>query len=91
MAWKLNFLAAFLFLLSAAKTQAEPVVVDVTIATYGAKSDSDITQALAKAWTDACASPAPSKVVVPSGTYMLTEASFKGPCKALLRFKYKGN
>ncbi|KAM1439449.1 hypothetical protein TB1_012180 [Malus domestica] len=38
MAWKLNFLAAFLFLLSAAKTQAEPVVVDVTIATYGAKS-----------------------------------------------------
>ncbi|KAM1742934.1 hypothetical protein ACFX12_012867 [Malus domestica] len=90
MARKLNILAAFLFLLSASKTQAELGVFDVTSATYGAKPGSDITHALAKAWIDACASPAPSKVVVPSGTYMLTEASFKGPCKAPIEIQVKG-
>ena len=60
MASKLNILAVFLL--------AEARVFDVTSATYGAKPGSDITQALAQAWTDACASPMTRKVVVPRGT-----------------------
>ena len=72
MARKLNILAMFLFLLSASKTQVEAGVFYVTSATNGAKPSSDITQAFAKAWTDTCASPTVSKVVVPRETYMLT-------------------
>ncbi|TQE08373.1 hypothetical protein C1H46_006001 [Malus baccata] len=87
---KLNILAVFLFSLSASKTQVEAGVFDVTSATYGAKLGSDITQALAKAWTDACASLTTSKVFVPMGTYMLTEASFKGPCKAPIEIQVQG-
>ncbi|KAM1301803.1 hypothetical protein ACFX2H_012790 [Malus domestica] len=90
MARKLNALAVFLFLLSTSNAKAELGVFDVTSATYGAKPGSDITQALAKAWTDACASPTTSKVVVPSGTYKLTEASFKGPCKAPIEIQVHG-
>ncbi|KAM2234481.1 hypothetical protein PS1_012949 [Malus domestica] len=90
MARKLNALAMFLFLLSTSTAKAELGVFDVTNATYGAKPGSDITQALAKAWTDACASPTTSKVVVPSGTYKLTEASFKGPCKAPIEIQVQG-
>ncbi|CAN6551891.1 unnamed protein product [Malus baccata var. baccata] len=90
MARKLNALAVFLFLLSTSTAKAELGVFDVTSATYGAKPGSDITQVLAKAWTDACASPTTSKVVVPSGTYKLTEASFKGPCKAPIEIQVQG-
>ncbi|KAK9924405.1 hypothetical protein M0R45_032774 [Rubus argutus] len=38
---------------------------DVTSAQYGAKPDSDITQALANAWKDACASTSPSPCKAP--------------------------
>ncbi|KAM1104374.1 hypothetical protein TB1_012184 [Malus domestica] len=80
---KMSVLGMFVFLLLASATKAhESSVFDVTSAEYGAKPGSDITFALAKAWNDSCASPSASKVVVPSGTYKLSGASFRGPCKA---------
>ncbi|PQP95355.1 hypothetical protein Pyn_01128 [Prunus yedoensis var. nudiflora] len=74
---------------TASTAKAEPGVFDVTTATYGAKPG-PVTQALAKAWNDACASPSASIVVVPSGTYKLREASFKGPCKAPIEIHVQG-
>ncbi|KAM1944164.1 hypothetical protein ACFX15_012409 [Malus domestica] len=37
-----------------------------------------------------CISLAQSKAVVPSGTYMLIKASFKGPCKASIEIQVQG-
>ncbi|BFG14178.1 hypothetical protein CerSpe_004520 [Prunus speciosa] len=90
MALKLSFLAMLLFLLLASTTKAHASVFDVTSATYGAKPGSDVSKALAKAWSDACASPSASKVVVPSGTYKLKEATFRGPCKAPIEMQVRG-
>ncbi|BFG16004.1 hypothetical protein CerSpe_022780 [Prunus speciosa] len=90
MALKLSFLATLLFLLLASIGKAHPSVFDVTSATYGAKPGSDVSKALAKAWSDACASPLASKVVVPSGTYKLKEATFRGPCKAPIEMQVRG-
>ena len=45
---------------------------------------------MAKAWKDACASPTPSKVVIPSGIYNLKIAKFEGPCKAPIVFQLQG-
>ena len=53
MALKLRFLAMLLFLLLASTAKANPSVFDVTSATYGAKPGSDVSTALAKAWSDA--------------------------------------
>ncbi|XP_062009309.1 polygalacturonase-like [Rosa rugosa] len=63
---------------------------DVTNAKYGAKPNSDITEALANAWKDACASTSASKVIVPKGTFKVKEASFKGPCKAPIEVQVQG-
>lgn len=41
-----------------------------------------LSQALSDAWKDACASPISSKIIIPVGTYTLTEARLQGPCKA---------
>ncbi|PQP95351.1 exopolygalacturonase-like [Prunus yedoensis var. nudiflora] len=90
MALKLSFLAMLLFLLLASTTKAHASVFDVTSATYGAKPGSDVSKALAKAWSDACASPSASKVLIPSGTYKLKEATFRGPCKAPIEMQVRG-
>ncbi|KAM0963319.1 hypothetical protein ACFX13_022741 [Malus domestica] len=72
------------------ESEHDSSVFDVTRAEYGAKPGSDITFALAKAWNDSCASPSASKVVVPSGTYKLRGASFRGPCKAPIELQVHG-
>ncbi|KAL6288460.1 hypothetical protein ACE6H2_005970 [Prunus campanulata] len=90
MALKLSLLAMLLFLLLASIAKAHASVFDVTSATYGATPGSDVSNALAKAWSDACASPSTSKVVVPSGTYKLKEANFRGPCKAPIEMQVQG-
>ncbi|CAN6574152.1 unnamed protein product [Malus baccata var. baccata] len=77
-----NILPMFVSLLLISTSNAQSGVYDVTSANYGGKPNSDITQALSKAWTDACASTSASKIVVPSGTYKFVGATFKGPCKA---------
>ncbi|PQM37091.1 exopolygalacturonase-like [Prunus yedoensis var. nudiflora] len=69
MALKLRFLAMLLFLLLASTAKANPNVFDVTSATYGAKPGSDVTKALVKAWSDACASPSASKAPTNAGQF----------------------
>ncbi|CAN1842775.1 Exopolygalacturonase (Fragment) [Linum perenne] len=43
-----------------------------------------------KAWTEACASASPSKVVVPPGDYTAGVTKFVGPCKAPIQFEING-
>ncbi|CAN1159126.1 Probable galacturan 1,4-alpha-galacturonidase SALK6 [Linum perenne] len=47
-------------------------------------------EALTKAWTDACAANSPSKVVVPPGDYTAGVTMFAGPCKAPIQFEING-
>ncbi|KAA8524803.1 hypothetical protein F0562_011226 [Nyssa sinensis] len=67
---------------------AEAQVFDVT--KYGAKPKGEISQALLSAWKEACASPTPSSVVIPAGTYTSNEVTFSGPCKAPIEMKLVG-
>ncbi|PQM41850.1 exopolygalacturonase-like [Prunus yedoensis var. nudiflora] len=85
-----NVLPMFMFLLLVSIAKAQPAALDVTSAKYGGKPDFDITQALSKAWTDACASTSPSKLVVPKGTFKFLGTTFKGPCKAPIAFQLQG-
>lgn len=49
-----------------------------------------IFQALLKAWSNACASTSPSKVVIPKGIFKLSGASLEGPCHAPIEFNLQG-
>jgi polygalacturonase len=60
---------------------------------YGARGDGrhDDTQALAKAWKAACASPRPAVVLVPGGKrYLLKILTLRGPCKSSVTLTVKG-
>ncbi|KAK7364456.1 hypothetical protein VNO80_13134 [Phaseolus coccineus] len=81
---KMITFALFLLLVSSSAT-AQFGVFDIS--KYGAVPNGDITQALTNAWSDACASTTPGKVVISRGIYNLKQIEFKGPCMALLRFK----
>lgn len=54
------------------------------ITKYGAKSDgrTDSAQSFLRAWEAACCSSGPSTVHVPPGTYLISKATFSGPCKS---------
>uniref|UniRef100_J3LTZ1 endo-polygalacturonase n=1 Tax=Oryza brachyantha TaxID=4533 RepID=J3LTZ1_ORYBR len=59
----------------------------------GARGDGegDDTQALAKAWSAACASPRPAVVLVPAGRrYLLQQVTLSGPCKSSITLMVKG-
>ncbi|KAE8645716.1 exopolygalacturonase-like [Cucumis sativus] len=68
------------FLLLASTIEAQSLF-DVT--RYGAKPNTDITQALANAWKEACMSTTPSKLLIPKGVYQLSQSYLKGPCKSV--------
>lgn len=60
---------------------------------YGARGDEshDDTQALARAWKAACASPRPAVLLVPGGKrYLLKLVSLSGPCKSSVTVTVKG-
>ncbi|XP_075645652.1 exopolygalacturonase-like [Castanea sativa] len=59
------------------------------VKSYGGQPNADITQALTKAWTAACA-VAGSKVVISAGTYKLGGVTFLGPCKGAIEFNLQG-
>ncbi|KAM1373447.1 hypothetical protein ACFX2I_024145 [Malus domestica] len=81
-----NWILAFLFLVSIAKAE----VFYVTSLRYRGNSKGDITQAVANAWRDACASPWPAKVIIPKWEYYLRGAILKGPCKAPIEIQVQG-
>ncbi|CAN6571476.1 unnamed protein product [Malus baccata var. baccata] len=62
----------------------------VTSLRYRGNSKGDITQAVANAWRDACASPWPAKVIIPKWEYYLRGANLKGPCKAPIEIQVQG-
>lgn len=47
-------------------------------------------KAFIKAWTQACASPTPTKILIPAGTYKLTGIDVRGPCKAPIGVQVDG-
>ncbi|EER93240.1 polygalacturonase ADPG2 [Sorghum bicolor] len=60
---------------------------------YGACGDGshDDTQALARAWNAACASPQPAVLLVPGGKrYLLKLVTLSGPCKSSVTVTVKG-
>ncbi|XP_075665112.1 exopolygalacturonase-like [Castanea sativa] len=59
------------------------------VKSYGGQPNVDITQALTKAWTAACA-VAGSKVVISTGIYKLGVVTFLGPCKGAIEFNLQG-
>ncbi|XP_059449576.1 exopolygalacturonase-like [Corylus avellana] len=73
----------------AAPTKTAAHVFDVK--SYGAKPNRDITQAVTKAWNDACAYSGSSKVVVPAETYRVGTVNFLGPCKGPIEFNVLGS
>ncbi|CAL0322994.1 unnamed protein product [Lupinus luteus] len=78
-----------LFLFLASYVRAQTKVFDVT--KYGARPNTDISNALTNAWKDACGSTTSSKVLVPKGTYMLNKLDLKGPCRAPINIHVDGN
>ncbi|KAA0056903.1 hypothetical protein IC582_029467 [Cucumis melo] len=86
-----NFVALlllFLLLVSNSKAQSSGAVFDVT--SFGAKPDADITGALVSAWKEGCASITPSKVLIPKGSYGLSQSNLKGPCKSSIELQIEG-
>ncbi|KAK4799144.1 hypothetical protein SAY86_024509 [Trapa natans] len=41
-------------------------------------------------WKEACASTSPSKIIIPKGTFALTEVKFQGPCKSHVEIQLHG-
>ncbi|KAI4331022.1 hypothetical protein MLD38_029252 [Melastoma candidum] len=68
-------------LLVAIYVVASPVDADTLDVTKYLQPGHDLSQALATAWKEACASPGLSKLVIPGGTYRLGEVVLSGPCK----------
>ncbi|XP_030512657.2 exopolygalacturonase-like [Rhodamnia argentea] len=84
-----SYVGALLLLLSFSSTINAEVF---HIGNYGAKGDgtSDISRALLSAWKDACASNTSAKVLIPGGTFALSEVVLEGPCKAPMEFQLQG-
>lgn len=84
-----SYVGALLLLLSFSSTINAQVF---HIGNYGAKGDgtSDISQALLSAWKAACASATPAKVLIPGGTFAVSEVVLEGPCKAPVEFQLQG-
>ncbi|KAF7806930.1 polygalacturonase-like [Senna tora] len=79
-------LALLLLLSVCAETQ--PVIFDIR--NYGASPNLDITQAWRNAWKEACASTCATTILIPAGTYKLTQVKFTGPCNAPIEVQVDG-
>lgn len=87
MGLKMNTIQIVLFMLVASNL-SNAQVFDVT--KNGANAKVDITQALLRTWKQACASKSRSQVLIPKGTFKVSQATFQGPCKAPIEFNLQG-
>jgi galacturan 1,4-alpha-galacturonidase len=79
----------FFFLpLLACIVNAAPVVFDIT--TLGAQPGGDISGALLNAWKQAVVSTEPVKIVIPPGTWQLSQAKLEGPNKSPIELNVQG-
>ncbi|CAJ2642011.1 polygalacturonase-like [Trifolium pratense] len=85
MNFNIAIIVSFLFL---ADYGAASQVLDIS--KFGGAPNSDITQAFANAWKEACESTTAVKIVIPSGTYKLNAIDAKGPCKAPIEIHVDG-
>ncbi|KAG8634146.1 hypothetical protein MANES_17G015161v8 [Manihot esculenta] len=85
---KVHVCAAYLVLLFAFTSGAQPNTFDVT--KYGVKEGSDITKALLSAWKGACGAVGSGKVVIPKGKYSLGVVDLLGPCKGAMHLQVEG-
>lgn len=63
------------------------------VVSFGAKSGgkTDSAKAFLRAWTAACRSSSPATLRVPAGSFLLSQASFHGPCKnTAIKFSIHG-
>ncbi|KAH0709958.1 hypothetical protein KY284_011385 [Solanum tuberosum] len=51
------------------------------ITKYGANANADISEAVGKAFKEACQSTSPSTIVIPKGTFQMNQVKLEGPCK----------
>ncbi|KGN43473.2 exopolygalacturonase clone GBGA483 [Cucumis sativus] len=79
-----------LFLFIGLITNAQ--AADFHVKRYGARANgnSDDSQAIMKAWKDACSSTKPSKIVIPGGRYVVDSMKFQGPCLAPIHVQVEG-
>ncbi|XP_028803144.1 polygalacturonase-like [Neltuma alba] len=70
------FLASFIIVVTAQNKK----VLD--IASYKGLPNGDITQALTKAWEEACSGTDPVRIYIKNGKYRMGDIQMKGPCKA---------
>ncbi|KAK2654415.1 hypothetical protein Ddye_014271 [Dipteronia dyeriana] len=82
----LNMSALLFLMLIVSTAKAQPAVV-FDIFKYGAKPNTDITEAFSSAFKEACASPTRSKVLIPKGTFQLGGVCLEGPCKAAVEIE----
>ncbi|KAK4492947.1 hypothetical protein RD792_000274 [Penstemon davidsonii] len=78
----------FLPLLAFIVNAQEPAILDIT--KYGAKSDADISEALSNAWKEACLSNTSSRIVIPPGTWSLSQVKLIGPNKSPIELQVQG-
>uniref|UniRef100_M1CTB1 Polygalacturonase n=1 Tax=Solanum tuberosum TaxID=4113 RepID=M1CTB1_SOLTU len=56
-------------------------MVTFDITKYGANANADISEAVGKAFKEACQSTSPSTIVIPKGTFQMNQVKLEGPCK----------
>ncbi|KAH6828726.1 hypothetical protein C2S53_018075 [Perilla frutescens var. hirtella] len=78
----------FVALILAYDATAKPTIHDIT--TYGATPNEDISKALLNAWNAAIASKNQSKIVIPPGTWALSQAKLQGPNFAPIEIENQG-
>ncbi|OMP10233.1 Glycoside hydrolase, family 28 [Corchorus olitorius] len=88
--WNIAVILSSLLLFTST-TKAQSNVFNV-VAKYGAKADgkTDLNQPLLDAWKEACELATPSKIVIPKGTFFLSEAKLEGPCKGPIDLQVQG-
>ncbi|MBA0822081.1 hypothetical protein Gotur_001084 [Gossypium turneri] len=91
MAIQMNIAITALLLLFTSIPIVECTDIDV-VANFGAVADgqTDLSQPLMNAWKEACASAEPVNIVIPEGTYFLSEATLNGPCQAPISLQLQG-